>query len=315
MRKLVRTAVFPRAARLVPVLALALVLGVTPGRGAPRSAAARCSAFALAADSLALLPPLHTLEHAALDRLLADLPDRLPRYEDRLRALALARLGAPYALGTLGVANADDPDPVFRVDEADCTVLVLTTAALAHARSAAEAERWMGPANYRRQGDAFPVAYRNRLHFTADRLHASPLFADITAEVAGPEERKSVHVVLNRRAGGKELLPLGGWERALDLAYVPAARLAEVLPRAPALAGIAFVRESNIARGFLVAHEGFLLDGRCLLHASAEAKQVTAVDVLDYVFRRGNPDPARAGKPRFDGALIYAFREGAEARP
>ena len=296
-------------------------MGLIPGRSQPAPPAALvppappCSASALAADSLAILPPLQTLDRAALDRLLAGLADRLPRYEDRLRALALARIGAPYALGTLGEANADDPDPVFRVDEADCTVLVLTTVAMAHARSAAEAERWMGPANYRRQGDAFPVAYRNRLHFTADRLHASPLFADITSEVAGAEERKRVHVVLNRQAGGKALLALGGWERALDLDYVPAALLAGVLPRVPGIAGIAFVRETNIARGFLVSHEGFLLDGRCLLHASAEAKRVAAVDVIDYLFRRGDPDPARAGKPRFDGALIYAFREGSGARP
>jgi hypothetical protein len=196
------------------------------------------------------------------------------------------------------------------VDEADCTVLVLTTAALAHARSAAEAERWMGPANYRRQGDGFPATYANRLHFTADRLHASPLFADVTTAVARPGELDTVRVVLNRQAAGRALLALDGWERPLDLAYVPAAALPAVLERAPDLCGIAFVRRSNVARGFLVAHEGFLLDRRCLLHASADAKQVVAVGVLDYLLRTGDPDPSRAGEPRFDGALLYRFRDG-----
>jgi 2',3'-cyclic-nucleotide 2'-phosphodiesterase (5'-nucleotidase family) len=262
----------------------------------------------------ALLPPLHTLDPAALDRLLADLPDRLPRFDDRLRALALARLGAPYALGTLGEANSDDPDPVFRADEADCTVLVLTTVALAHARSTEEAERWMGPANYRRQGDSYPVSYKNRLHFTSDRIKSSPLFADITAEVAEPGERKTAHVVLNRQESGKELLPLD-WERELDQTYVPAKELRSVLDNAPALCGVAFVRLSSIPRGFLVAHEGFLLDGRCLLHASSEAGRVALVDFLDYVLKPRDSDGTSKGRPRFDGVIFYALREGASLHP
>ena len=255
------------------------------------------------------LPPLHTLAPAALDSLLGGLAARDPEFADRLRALALARVGAPYALGTLGEENAEDPDPVFRVDEADCTVLVLTTAALAHARSAVEARAWMGPLNYRRQGDAFPARYDTRLHFTEDRITASPLFRDLTPVVAAPAERKTVRVVLNRDATGKELLPLG-WERALDVEYIPAAALAAVLPRVPAVAGIAFVRESNVKRGFFVAHEGFLLDGRTLLHASQEVGRVATVDVLAYLSRSADPDPAKRGLPRFDGVLVYAFVEG-----
>lgn len=249
------------------------------------------------------------LAPAALDSLLGGLPARYPGFADRLRALALARVGAPYALGTLGEENAKDPDPVFRVDEADCTVLVLTTAALAHARSGAEARAWMGPLNYRRRGDAFPISYENRLHFTEDRITASPLFSDLTAAVAAPAERRTVAVVLNRNAAGQELLPLG-WERALTLDYVPAERLAAVLPRVPAVAGIAFVRESNIERGFFVAHEGFLLDRRLLLHASKDVGRVATVDVLDYLLRPADPDPAKRDRPRFDGVLIYGFVEG-----
>jgi hypothetical protein len=256
------------------------------------------------------LPAIHTLSADTLDVLLADLHCSIPRYEDRLRALALARRGAPYALGTLGEASAEDPDPVFQVEDADCTVLVLTTVALANARSLEGAKAWMGPANYHRQGDTYPVTYRNRLHFTADRLSASPLFADITPEVARAEELESVRLVLNRQGSGEELLPIG-WERELEIAFVPAAHLEAVLARVPSLCGIAFVRESNIARGLLVSHEGFLLDQRCLLHASSEAGEVVVVDLLDYLFRRDDPDNARSGRPRFDGALLYSLREGA----
>jgi hypothetical protein len=249
---------------------------------------------------------------------LADLARHVPRFEDRLWTLALARLGAPYALGTLGEESGDDPDPVFRVDEADCTVLVLTTAALAHAQSAAEAEQWMHPANYRLRGNSYAVTYQNRLHFTEDRLTSSPLFADITAEVARPEELKTVRVVLNRQKSGMELLPLD-WERELTLSYVPARHLEAVLARAPELCGIALVRLANVPKGFFVAHEGFLLDRHCLLHASSETGKVVLVDALDYVLRRDDPGhgsgSARgsARGPRFDGAIIYAFREGQEA--
>ncbi len=250
------------------------------------------------------LPPLHTLSPVELDSVLGRLRAAEPSFAARLRALALARLGAPYRLGTLGEESAADPDPVFRVDEADCTVLVLTTVAMAHARDAAAARHWMGPANYRQQGDTFPVEYENRLHFTADRLTGSPLFVDLTCQVAAPGERKSVHVILNRKADGEELLPLG-WERELTLDYVPAAHLRAVLQRVPATCGIAFVREANVAKGLLVSHEGFLLDGRCLLHASSENGKVALVDILDYFFRPGDPDPALAGRARFDGVLIY----------
>lgn len=256
------------------------------------------------------LPPLHMLSPAALDSLLGGLPARFPQFEDRLCALARARMGAPYALGTLGEENAEDPDPVFRVDEADCTVLVLTTAALAHARNRAEALVWMGPLNYRRRGDVFPIEYRNRLHFTEDRVTASPLFADLTAAVALPAERKTVSVTLNRNATGEELLPLG-WERAITLDYVPAAKLAPVLPRVPAVCGIAFVREATIPRGFFVAHEGFLLDRHVLLHASKENGKVATVDVLEYLLRTADLDPEKRGRPRFDGAILYGFVEGA----
>jgi hypothetical protein len=255
------------------------------------------------------LPPLQTLAPAALDSLLDGLVASHPRFEDRLRALALARVGAPYALGTLGEEDAEDPDPVFRVDEADCTVLVLTTAALAHARSRDEARAWMGPLNYRRRGDAFPIEYRNRLHFTEDRVTASPLFADLTPAVATAAERKTVSMTLNRDASGRELLPLA-WERAITLDYVPAARLAGVLERVPPVCGLAFVREENIDRGFFVAHEGLLLDRRNLLHASKENGKVAVVDVLDYILRPADPDPEKRGRPRFDGVLVYALVEG-----
>jgi hypothetical protein len=273
---------------------------------------ADCSRERLAHGGPAL-PALHELDAASLDRLLGELHDQMPEFEDRLRALALARLGAPYALGSLGEGKGRDADPVFRVDEADCTVLVLTTVALAHAGSSAEAERWMGPAGYRRVDQGYPLTYRNRLHFTTDRILSSPLFAEITDEIARPEEREMMHVILNRQESGKELLPIG-WEREISLSYVPLQRLPQVIDGAPDLCGIAFVRLANLSRGLDVVHEGILLDRRCLLHASSEKGEVVLVDLLDYVFRRDEAD-AGGRDARFDGAILYSFEEAPAALP
>ena len=301
-------------ARPIGLILAAFALGDETAAAAGGSAsgsealAPRCSAGYVAGD-LTPLPPLRDLGPAALDSLLLALHTSTPQFADRVRALALGRLDTPYVLGPLGEGSPEDKDPVFRVDQVDCTVLVLTTVAMAASKSVGESERWMGPANYRRQGDTYPVRYANRLHFTEDRLHTSPLFADLTREIARAEEIREVALTLNRRANGEPLLPID-WLKATTLAYVPAADLGKVLARAPELCGLAFVRESYRDRGLLVAHEGLLLDRHCLLHASSEAGRAVLVDVLDYVFRADDPDPARAGKPRFDGAIIYALRDG-----
>jgi Protein of unknown function (DUF1460) len=305
----------PHSALAIGCVLAALVLGAGTAAGGAGSGsealAPRCGAEYVG-GGVSPVPPLRELRPAALDSLLLALHASAPRFADRLRALALARLDTPYVLGPLGEGSPEDEDPVFRVDQVDCTVLVLTTVAMAAGKSTTDSERWMGPANYRRQGDAYPVRYANRLHFTEDRLSASPLFADLTRELARPDEIREVELVLNRRADGRPLLPID-WQRAATLAYVPAASLSRVLARAPELCGLAFVRESFRDRGLLVAHEGFLLDRRCLLHASSEAGRAVLVDVLDYLFRVDDPDPARAGQPRFDGAIVFALRDGAGA--
>jgi len=300
-----------RRRRSLPSLALATLALVAGCARADPPAADGAGPIDLCAPDLAV-ESLSGLDAAQLDSLLAAVHAAVPRYQDRLRWLAATRLGTPYALGTLGEESPDDPDPLFRTDEADCTVLVLTTAAMASARNVGEARAWMGPANYHRRGDGFPAEYRNRLHFTADRLHASPLFRDVTAEVAGPHERRTVRLTLNRRDDGTELLPLD-WSRAIEIDYVPAEQVGEVLGNLPPVAGIAFVRQALFDKGLIVAHEGFLFDGRCLVHASSTAGEVVAVDLLDYLLRRQDADVARRGTPLFDGAIFYTFTDPAES--
>jgi hypothetical protein len=152
------------------------------------------------------------------------------------------------------------------------------------------------------------VTYANRLHFTTDRLLASPLFEDLTPRVAGEDARRRVTVTLNRRADGGPLLPIP-WERRVTIDYVPAGQVEAALDRLPPVAGVAFVRTGWIDRGLLVAHEGFLVDGRCLVHASSEAGRVVAVDLLDYLWRRetAGEGAGATATPRFDGVLFYGL--------
>jgi len=245
--------------------------------------------------------PICRMSDAELDELLGDLARHVPLLEDRLRILAEGRLGTPYRRDCLGEGEGVDPDPVFRVDSTDCTVFILTQAAMAHARTVDEARRNMRPANYRRLGAERPVTYAARLHFTMDRLDASPYFGNITDAVAGDVELRRVTLVLNRRADGTTLLPIS-WDREVTVSYIPAEELNDaVLGRLPAVAGVALVRESQFDLGVIAAHEGMLLDGRDLVHASSDAGRVIKVPFLEYLF----PEP---GHPIFDGVVFYRFR-------
>jgi hypothetical protein len=241
-------------------------------------------------------PPLYRATPGAIDSLLSDERWAALTIEERLLALAPLRVGTPYVLGCLGEGREPDPDPIFRLDQADCTVLVLTDAALVHARSLEDAARWMARIHYR---DGKP-SYATRLHFTVDRILSSPFFEDLTPDVAPRGALRSVGVRFNRRKGGEPLLAIP-WSRSALVRYLPAEEVTqEVLDRLPRACGVAFLAEKNIEKGFLASHEGLLLERRTLHHASSAAGRVVNVPFLDYL-RGDGPEP------RFDGVLFYAF--------
>ncbi|MBM3319393.1 MAG: DUF1460 domain-containing protein [Candidatus Eisenbacteria bacterium] len=242
-------------------------------------------------------PPLHRAERSEVDRLLRDERWAALDHEEKLLALARLRVGTPYALGCLGEEAEPDRDPLFRLDRADCTVLVVTNAALLRARSLDDARARIRSVHYR---DEIP-SYASRFHFTADRIVSSPFFADITRDAAPDSLLRLVRVLLNRKASGEALLPIP-WEREMEMRYLPTARVTEeVLDRLPRACGVAFLAEKNIPNGFLVSHEGIVLGRRVLHHASSEAGEVVEVPLLSYLKRPSGAD-------RFDGVLFYAFR-------
>jgi len=248
-----------------------------------------------AADSLARPGPvLHAANRSEIDSFLAG--DRWGALgpTERLRLLTRLRRGTPYKLGCLGEEREPDRDPVFRLDQADCTVLVLTDAALIRARSLDEARERMIGLHYR-EGRA---TYEDRFHFTADRILSSPSFEEITGRYIPDSLLRRAEVVLNEGANGEPLLPIP-WRRAVQIPYLPTENVTpRLLAGLPPLCGVAFVDRANIDKGYLVSHEGLLIDGRILHHSSSDAGSVVDVPLLDYL-------RLADGRNRFDGMVFY----------
>lgn len=247
--------------------------------------------------------PLWELTDPEMNHLIARWQEERDDLPSRVRAILLSRLGTPYVLGCLGEGAGAKPDsePVFRLDQVDCTVLVLTTAALAHAHTLDEARENMAVANYREIGDDRPITYDGRLHFTEDRLDASPYFENITRDVVPADLLESKTLTLNQQDDGSGLLPIE-WTRKIALDFLPVASVTDaVLAGLPPVTGVAFIKRSYFKKGLAAAHEGVLLDGKDLVHASSDSKQVVRVPFREYL-RKAD------GSPRFDGLVFYAFR-------
>lgn len=264
--------------------------------------------------------------HEQVNANLHTLHVRFPDFAQRLQAVVRLRAHTPYVLGCLGEETLPDPDPLFRVDQVDCTVLVLTSLALAHAHTWDEARGWMQRLNYRQAPDgSHPVCYANREHFTEERLAHSPWFTDITSmlltpedpgepkgpnpnegarpslkglETQGPPHLQTLQVVLNRRRKGGHLLDLA-WEKPTQLHYLPSREVTpDVLRRLPPqICGVAFVRRAHLDDGVAIAHEGFVDSQHWLIHADSRAREVRRVDLLSYLAH--NQD-------WFDGVIFYA---------
>jgi hypothetical protein len=236
-------------------------------------------------------------DHAGIDALLGEVNRRYPGFDERIRALALMRIDTPYRLGCLGEEKPPDKGPLFRLDEADCTVLVLTTTALAHGKTYRDARAMMKTLNYYNPpevGDEV-VNYRNRLHFTEERLHKCPCYNDITEELVPEKKLARVAITLNRKSDGSRLLDIP-WERKVTVCYITSPGIdSSLMKKLPPVCGVAFIRKKYFAMGLAISHEGMILDGKWLVHADSRAGKVRKVNFLDYW--SGNSD-------YFDGIVI-----------
>ena len=56
-----------------------------------------------------------------------------------------------------------------------------------------------------------------------------------------------------------------------------------MLSRLPLICGVAFVKKSYVKNGILIAHEGFVIDKKFLVHASSSSKKTVKEDLLSYL--------------------------------
>jgi hypothetical protein len=248
---------------------------------------------------LALVAPLGAAElddHAKfVERLAKSEPDR----DRRIIKWAMERLGTPYKLDAQGEGDGKDADPLWSTKGADCTILVLQAAAMADAATPSELLAGMLMANYR-NGRA---KFEERYHYSEDRIRSSPLFEDITAEVFPAKDLVKESITLNRKPDGSLSMQDVAWERPLELVYRPTASLTSAhIAKLPKVCGVMFVKRQNRKLGLLVGHEGIVVHGRVLIHASSKQKRVAMEPFVPYSRTR-------------DGIVVFRFKERPGAAP
>lgn len=249
---------------------------------------------------LAGLPKPWLLSEEQVTRLLPQFQKHYPDFHQRLKAIALWRVGTPYAIYQLGEEIEPDTDPIFRLDVSDCTAHILTSICLAQSESWVQARQHMIAIHYKPDaaGNRTPT-YRSRWHYTTDRITANPSTVDITPSLLPPEELATIDITLNRKADGSEFLALD-WSRQMTARYIPSENItAGLLARLPAVCGVTFVRKSYFKLGLVVAHEGIIIDRQDLIHAGLAAGETERTDFLKYYFAEQAPN--------FDGIMVYAF--------
>ncbi len=223
---------------------------------------------------------------------------RYPDFHDRLKAINLWRIGTPYGLYCLGEEKGVDNDPIIRHDSSDCTVHVLTTLAFAQSSTWEEARENMINIHYKinSKGEKVPD-YDSRWHFTSDRILNHPLMVDITSSIVEPSKLDSIEIILNKKEDGNEFLKLN-WSLKETIHFLPYQNIDEkIFSHLPLVCGVAFVKRSYFKLGIVIAHEGYLIDGKYLIHASSEQNKTVQVEIINYL-----------NDKRFDGVMFYNIK-------
>ena len=192
------------------------------------------------------------------------------------------------------------------MDKTNCTAFILTNIALASATNYQQAESLMTYLNYHAvPDDKNPISYKNRQHFTCDRLLTSEYFQLITTVIAQPSELDTVRLILNRRSNGSHFLPIN-WEKEVELPYIPKEFITQhFLDRLPAVCGIGIIQKELFKKGIAIAHEGFLFNGKDFIHASTDARKVKREDF----FRYSRKKKKGSRTPVCDGIVLYLMKE------
>ena len=248
------------------------------------------------------IPKPWMLSQKNLDTHLRDFHRKFPNFQDRLIALNFWRIGTPYRIFCLGEERGFDKDPIIRIDTSDCTVHVLTTLAFAESESFNEARSSMIKLHYKpdKNGKIEPT-YKSRWHFTSDRLLNHPRTTDITSAICLSSDLETIEIELNRKENGKQFLDLG-WTSKKLINFIPLERLNyQFMNKLPKICGVAFVKKSYFKNGIVIAHEGYVINNKNLIHASSKEKMTVNVDFLSYLFNKS--------EYQFDGVMFYDIKE------
>ncbi len=241
------------------------------------------------------LPKPWTLNEKQISEILPQFYQHYPDFHDRLKAFALWQVGKPYEIFKLGDEVEPDTDPIIRLDVSDCTVHVLTSLAFSQSKSWKEARSNMIAIHYK---DGIP-SYKSRWHYTTDRIQENPSTVNITENLLDRDHLEKVDIILNKKEDNSEFLDLG-WEKKTSVYFIPNHEINnKLLLKFPDVCGVAFVRKKYFKIGIVIAHEGMIIDGKNLVHASSEYGETVNVDFMKYYFREDGPV--------FDGILIYSF--------
>jgi len=243
-----------------------------------------------------------TLNQVEISKILVQFNERYPDFQERLKAFITWQTGKPYELYSLGEESEPDIDPIIRLDVSDCTVHVLTSLAFAQSDSWQTARQAMIKIHYKPgpEGDHVP-SYSTRWHYTSDRLLNNPYTQNITDYLLPLEALETVEIVLNQKEDGTAFLDLP-WNSPVIIKYVPNQHINQnLLNKLPDVCGVAFVKKAWFKLGLVIAHEGIIVDGKNIVHASSEFSRTVNTDFMEYYFRDSGP--------LFDGIMLFTFHE------
>ena len=248
------------------------------------------------------VPKPWELSHKNIDTHLIGFHKKFPNFHDRLIALNIWRVGTPYGIFCLGEERGVDKDPIIRIDTSDCTVHVLTTIAFAESESFNEARDAMIRLHYKPDANGkIEPTYKSRWHFTSDRILNHSKTPDITSSICNPTELETVEIELNKKKNGKQFLNLS-WTSKELINFIPAKKINEqIMQKLPKICGVAFVKKSYFKNGIVIAHEGYVINKKNLIHASSKEKMTVNVDFLTYLYEKK--------EDQFDGVMFYDIKE------
>ena len=188
-----------------------------------------------------------------------------------LEDIILGYLGYPYEADPM-----DDDENIYNNEAFNSTTLVLVSAADYHFPD--DPEEGMKEIHYHPPGE---VSYETRLHFSTYRNRVSDYFTDITLEVAD-DVAESKTITLNKDGEDGRLLDID-WEEEIELDYVDASDLTEIIPNIPEIAGVTFIVDGDEDIGLDVRREGLLVDGDRFIHACSREGEVIEENLLDFL--------------------------------